>query len=76
MEDNEGLALAIVLPMQSFVIYGDVNIEEGLDKNVRLGLNELTRIYFIFYNVHYYYFCKCIIFVYPSFLWITLNNLF
>jgi hypothetical protein len=39
MEDNEGLALAIVLSIESFLIYGDVNIEEGLDKNARLGIN-------------------------------------
>jgi hypothetical protein len=39
MEDDEGLALAIVLSIESFVIYGDVNIEEGLDKNARLGIN-------------------------------------
>jgi hypothetical protein len=39
MENSEGLALPVVLSIESFVIFGDVNIEEGLDKNVRLGLN-------------------------------------
>jgi hypothetical protein len=29
MEDDEGLALPIVLSIESFVIYGDANIEKG-----------------------------------------------